>query len=60
MKSNPCKKDCPERSATCHATCEKYSEFSEENRKEKEKIKKENYIKNSLDSYEFENYRKRI
>lgn len=60
MKSNPCKKDCPKRSATCHSTCKEYLEFFENNREENEKIKKENYIKNSLDEYEFENYRKRI
>lgn len=23
----PCVKDCPDRSATCHAECEKYAEF---------------------------------
>lgn len=57
---NPCKPDCKNRSGTCHSKCKEYLEFSEENRKEKEKIKKENYIKNSLDSYEFENYKKRI
>ena len=25
---NPCVKDCPERSATCHADCEKYARFA--------------------------------
>lgn len=24
---NPCKKDCPDRTATCHAECEKYLEY---------------------------------
>ena len=24
---NPCKKDCPDRSATCHSECAKYREF---------------------------------
>lgn len=24
MLENPCKPDCPDRSATCHSTCEKY------------------------------------
>lgn len=25
----PCKKDCPDRSAECHAVCEKWAEYSE-------------------------------
>ena len=25
----PCKKDCPDRSAECHAVCEKWTEYSE-------------------------------
>ena len=24
---NPCRKDCPERTATCHCTCMKYKQF---------------------------------
>lgn len=35
---NPCVKDCPERSATCHAYCEKYARFAawcERRRKER-------------------------
>ena len=27
MTVSPCKRDCPDRCATCHATCEKYLEF---------------------------------
>lgn len=26
----PCVRDCPERSAECHATCEKYAEYRKE------------------------------
>lgn len=26
-KGNPCGKNCPERSITCHGTCERYAEF---------------------------------
>lgn len=26
-KGNPCGKNCPERSVTCHGTCERYAEF---------------------------------
>lgn len=31
---NPCKKDCPDRSSTCHAECEKYLAFHEHNKRE--------------------------
>lgn len=30
MKNNPCKKDCPNRSGTCHAECKEYLEWQEE------------------------------
>ena len=33
MKITTCAPDCPERSPTCHATCEKYKAASEKNRK---------------------------
>lgn len=29
---NPCKKDCPGRSSTCHAECEAYLAFHEHNK----------------------------
>ena len=35
-KSNPCSQDCPERTATCHATCPRYAEFYAYNRKRNE------------------------
>ena len=28
---NPCGRDCPDRSETCHGTCEKYKAFYSEN-----------------------------
>lgn len=28
---NPCRKDCPDRSGTCHGTCEKYKTFHDWN-----------------------------
>jgi hypothetical protein len=31
---NPCKKDCPRRSPTCHGKCEKYLDFSRERQAE--------------------------
>lgn len=33
---NPCKKDCPDRSPTCHQTCTDYLEFFEYRRRENE------------------------
>lgn len=36
-RANPCKKDCPDRSATCHTECERYMEYKallEKQRKE--------------------------
>lgn len=34
MRDVVCEKDCPERSATCHAECQKYLDFYERNAKE--------------------------
>lgn len=33
---NPCKKDCRERSPTCHAECERYKTYAELKRQERE------------------------
>lgn len=30
MKPNPCKKDCPKRSSTCHGSCKEYKEWKNE------------------------------
>lgn len=38
MIEQPCKKDCPNRSATCHAECEAYLQFMERNAQERERI----------------------
>lgn len=38
MVENPCARDCPDRTATCHAECEKYARFfawREEQRKKR-------------------------
>ena len=44
---NPCKKDCPDRSPTCHSECEPYLKFYEHN---KEKNRK-NLIKSQIGTY---------
>ena len=50
----PCVKDCPDRSGTCHAVCEKYlaySKFCEERRKHNRKDEHVwNYIKDSVEA----------
>lgn len=33
---NPCTKDCPERSITCHSECKRYFKFQDYNRRMKE------------------------
>ena len=42
MNRSPCKRDCPDRSITCHAECEKYKAFQIERAKEKEWIREQN------------------
>lgn len=34
MCKNPCAKDCPKRTAECHATCKEYNDFRNERNKE--------------------------
>ena len=35
---NPCERDCPDRCATCHGTCEKYKKWKKDYDKEAERI----------------------
>ena len=44
-KDNPCKKDCPERTTTCHGTCKRYAKYYQRNR---EKNKRNIMIINSI------------
>lgn len=52
MIEQPCKKDCQDRSATCHAECEAYLLFVEENAKQREdphnKMKVHGYIRDAV------------
>lgn len=41
---NPCTKDCPKRSPTCHSECEEYLAFFEE----RQRINKEMYRINAI------------
>lgn len=45
MKENPCKPDCPRRSADCHCICKDYAEFAEDRRKFLEERRKERLVK---------------
>ena len=43
MRENPCKPDCPKRSATCHGTCKDYKEWRAEldERNAQERLKRD-------------------
>lgn len=45
MKNNPCAKDCPDRTATCHAECGKYAEFAARCEKERKRRQMEGSLK---------------
>ena len=52
MLENPCKRDCPKRSSTCHSDCEKYFIYdllneSERNRRFQESQRKDDLFKSS-------------
>ena len=44
---NPCVKECPDRSPTCHAECEKYAEFAAWCEEERENRAKRNALKSA-------------
>ena len=39
MRPPPCVKDCPKRTATCHANCKAYKDWKKKIEEEKSKIK---------------------
>lgn len=41
MKPNPCRKDCPKRSSSCHGTCKEYKDWKEEQAVAKEKARQD-------------------
>jgi hypothetical protein len=47
----PCK-DCKERSERCHAECERYKEFADENRRRHDEAMKQFKIEQGLESAE--------
>ena len=53
---NPPCKDCPDRSVTCHANCEKYREFATANAEQR----KQRHIENVGRQYTIEKYNKAV
>ena len=54
-KKCPCKKDCAERTAECHATCKRYKMWREMMDKE---LEERNAIAASIDTFSYDNKRK--
>ena len=50
-QKHPCAKDCADRSATCHATCEKYLEWVEIHKQELAERDKQQELKNNYHDY---------
>ena len=48
--TNPCAKDCPDRSPTCHGSCERYAAFAAY----REQIRQNRYSENQIISAVFE------
>lgn len=67
INNNPCKKDCPDRNATCHAVCEKYKDYLERLEKAKAEHRAErlahidvtDYQKGVISAYKHKMYLKR-
>lgn len=49
MANNPCVKDCQNRSATCHAECERYAAFAKEREAELMSQNKQRAVDSRLD-----------
>lgn len=47
-KTIPCRKDCPDRSSCCHATCVRYIEWQRKHKKQLEQDLKENDVRFGL------------
>ena len=55
MTIKSCSRDCPDRSATCHATCKKYADALAEHQTAKKKLR----LQQELDQYEWGAWRGR-
>ena len=43
-RHSPCRRDCPDRQATCHDTCERYLEWKQYRMDEKSALVRENHM----------------
>ena len=59
ISDNPCKRDCPKRSPTCHAVCPEYAEYKVKLDKEKESIQKIKDAERRLNDAEMSRYKRR-
>lgn len=46
--TNPCKRDCPDRSPTCHTECEKYRAYAAEKAAQRARRWEESQVTNAL------------
>ena len=44
IKTVPCKRDCPNRTATCHGTCKRYADYVKANTAKRESILQAKYL----------------
>lgn len=56
MTIKSCPRDCPDRSATCHATCKKYADALAKHQTAKKKLR----LQQELDQYEWGARRRRF
>lgn len=45
QRVNPCRQDCPNRTATCHASCQEYREYWQTNQEEYARRARENAVR---------------
>ena len=59
ISDNPCKRDCPKRSPTCHGSCPDYADYKERLNKENAERQKIRDTQRRLDDAQVARYRKR-
>ena len=50
--NSPCKRDCKERNARCHATCQKYLEWTKKWAKERAAIREKIKMESAFNDYD--------
>lgn len=59
LSDNPCKRDCPKRSPTCHIDCPEYAKFRVNKDKENESIQKQRDAERRLIEAEVTRHKRR-